>query len=763
MHTYFPGSSSQNDVMPTLYLKDGDENPFPESTLPGHVMYMNYSTAITNTKYLPGHPPSPQSSVELPATGSILSQDSPVEVSRPAASYTGIMSNLVSPHLEESVLNTWRDGRSILNTWRDGRSILNTWRDGRNEMFMQPRVTLTNMQGVREHINGGNLARDSLNLNPELGMGTQLNILQGGQNLQMQQADVAAGQGQGLSLSLGTHMPSAIAASSFQCRHESPVVAFLGSQDLENEACKGDGFSCKQPDGDKFPPAFSETDHIAKGDSINNCQSPLLVKQMHVSGSQYGLTNLASTITNSKYLKAAQQLLDEVVNVQNALRSETIKDQSFRTSTGMTSSKEMDTGIKASGNPSCTGLVQESTQSVSGELSSAERQEIQEKLTQLLSMQDEVDRRYKQYYHQMQIVVSSFDVIAGFGAAKTYTTLALQTISRHFRCLRDAISGQIQAVRRNLGEQDPSNGKSGGIARLRFVDQQLRQQRALQQLGVLQQHAWRPQRGLPESSVSILRAWLFDHFLHPYPSDSDKLMLARQTGLSRSQVSNWFINARVRLWKPMVEEMYKEEVGEADADSNSSSENATKDGDPRKDPKETGLLGNGETTSDRNLTSENRGSKSDFVLDTELTSVNEPNDSPHPRAVEHSRSYGDTKFRGQRSGTDPCSPLQDAFLRSDAGGRFISYQMAGLGRLENDSYTAKGYANGGVSLTLGLQHCDGGGLAVSSEQPTFLAIQGENMYNSTSVSTSTSNYEFMNVGNRRQKFGSPNILHDFVA
>lgn len=34
------------------------------------------------------------------------------------------------------------------------------------------------------------------------------------------------------------------------------------------------------------------------------------------------------------------------------------------------------------------------------------------------------------------------------------------------------------------------------------------------------------------------------------------------------QVSNWFINARVRLWKPMIEEMYKEEFGESSEDSN---------------------------------------------------------------------------------------------------------------------------------------------------------------------------------------------------
>jgi len=53
-----------------------------------------------------------------------------------------------------------------------------------------------------------------------------------------------------------------------------------------------------------------------------------------------------------------------------------------------------------------------------------------------------------------------------------------------------------------------------------------------------------------------------------YPKDSDKIMLAKQTGLTRSQVSNWFINARVRLWKPMVEEMYLEETKDQDGGGN---------------------------------------------------------------------------------------------------------------------------------------------------------------------------------------------------
>uniref|UniRef100_A0A0A9DF49 Kip1 n=1 Tax=Arundo donax TaxID=35708 RepID=A0A0A9DF49_ARUDO len=72
------------------------------------------------------------------------------------------------------------------------------------------------------------------------------------------------------------------------------------------------------------------------------------------------------------------------------------------------------------------------------------------------------------------------------------------------------------------------------------------------------EQAWRPLRGLPEGSVAVLRAWLFDHFLHPYPDDGEKLWLAVSTGLSRSQITTWFINARVRLWKPMIEEMYNE-------------------------------------------------------------------------------------------------------------------------------------------------------------------------------------------------------------
>jgi hypothetical protein len=132
--------------------------------------------------------------------------------------------------------------------------------------------------------------------------------------------------------------------------------------------------------------------------------------------------------------------------------------------------------------------------------------------TVLCRQQWQVEQRYRQYHGQMQAVSASFDAAAGAGSARTYTALALRTISRQFRCLRDAIAAQVRAASRALGEDADAALAGGGRtvgSRLRYIDQ-LRQQ-----LGVMQGGAWRPQRGLPERSVSILRAWLFEHFLHP--------------------------------------------------------------------------------------------------------------------------------------------------------------------------------------------------------------------------------------------------------
>ncbi|GAA0158308.1 homeodomain transcription factor [Lithospermum erythrorhizon] len=258
----------------------------------------------------------------------------------------------------------------------------------------------------------------------------------------------------------------------------------------------------------------------------------------NVSGQQF-------QIRNSKYLVPVQELLSEFCN--------------HGTEQTDLSSSKTNPVKKNSGEMQDDNYLKEQSP-----LFSIDLLELQRRKANLIQMLEEVDRRYKHYCDQMKSVIASFEAVAGQNAAKVYSILASKAMSRHFRCLRDGILEQIKITTKATGENDgvsPGTTK-GETPRLRVLDQTLRQQKAFQQMGIMESHPWRPQRGLPERSVSVLRAWLFEHFLHPYPSDVDKHILARQTGLSRSQVSNWFINARVRLWKPMVEEMYLEELKE---------------------------------------------------------------------------------------------------------------------------------------------------------------------------------------------------------
>lgn len=606
---------------------------------------------------------------------------------------------------------------------------------GASDSNTQQQDVLSHLGGSRIGEQGFNAWRDSRNemlvTNPMDGSAT---ILHGGQNL----------QGQGLSLSLSTQITSGMQMPSMSYRNPNlGFASFLSpNPSLASEGRNGSFRDDQTRNVEYLQPGFLG----GNADSSKGDLSP------------YGMSSIARNIPNSKYLKAAQQLLDEVVNVQKALKQHDREKNESANEHMMKSFKEGDDGSKNELESGESSNPQESASNSPSELSHAEKQELQNKLTKLLSMLDEVDRRYKQYYHQMQIVVSSFDVVAGCGAAKPYTAVALQTISRHFRCLRDAITGQIRATQKSLGEQGTTGSIKGvGITRLRYVDQQLRQQRALQQLGMMQQHAWRPQRGLPESSVSILRAWLFEHFLHPYPKDSDKIMLARQTGLTRSQVSNWFINARVRLWKPMVEEMYKEEAGDAEMDSNSSSENApqTKKGDKRtsEDGGEDMQPSASSTSTDRCSTGQFMDSKSDHY-DVEMAGSTGSASFQNGTRREAEAEYGLVKPRqGQRHGMDESSFFSDGMVQSDRSSeRFMAaYRMPELGRFGSGS---------GVSLTLGLQHCDGGNIPISSGTPhSFVAMRDDDLYNAAASSVGSETADF----DQQHRFSSSHLLRDFVV
>ncbi|KAJ0408401.1 hypothetical protein P43SY_003127 [Pythium insidiosum] len=72
-------------------------------------------------------------------------------------------------------------------------------------------------------------------------------------------------------------------------------------------------------------------------------------------------------------------------------------------------------------------------------------------------------------------------------------------------------------------------------------------------------------RELPPHTVAILKGWMLspEHVKHPYPTDEDKQMLLKKTGINMKQLTNWFTNARKRIWKPMMRREHSRQLQNA--------------------------------------------------------------------------------------------------------------------------------------------------------------------------------------------------------
>ena len=66
---------------------------------------------------------------------------------------------------------------------------------------------------------------------------------------------------------------------------------------------------------------------------------------------------------------------------------------------------------------------------------------------------------------------------------------------------------------------------------------------------------------LPKSTTSAMMTWLLENADNPYPSEPQKLELAEKYRLTLTQVNNWFINARRRVLRRMI----NNNLGGADA------------------------------------------------------------------------------------------------------------------------------------------------------------------------------------------------------
>ncbi|XP_052187818.1 BEL1-like homeodomain protein 5 [Diospyros lotus] len=438
----------------------------------------------------------------------------------------------------------------------------------------------------------------------------------------------------------------------------------------------------------------------SSGDSISSVSN-------RISGSR-------NVIWGSKYLKAAQQLIDEVANMGKVIESHVEE---------MTKEK-----LKVIRDSTRPGSI------IGVDLTTAERQELLEKKTKLVSILDEVEQRYKQYHHQLQIVVSLFEKAAGIGSAKPYTALALQTISKQFRCLKDMITVQIMQASQSLGEDRDSAGRKAECSRFK--------------LGVnVPPNSWRHQRGLPERSVSILRAWLFEHFLHPYPKDSDKHMLAKQTGLTRNQVSNWFINARVRLWKPMVEDMYSEEIkNQEQKDSETNTSNGT-EANKESVPK-TSLHEDGTDQIERSRQVNQNNSPPNYEISNSTASTS-------PVGMKPMRNSDTQTSSTTILSVDMNMNNHNTLIQGTAnhGGFGSSYPIGEIGRFDPE-LLATTYHGNAISLTLGLPH-------TRSDQN--LSHQ-QNYFSSRNVQLGSrldAGYENVNVADR--KSFAAQLLQDFVA
>lgn len=218
--------------------------------------------------------------------------------------------------------------------------------------------------------------------------------------------------------------------------------------------------------------------------------------------------------------------------------------------------------------------------------------------------------------------------------------------------------------------------------------------------------------------------------------------------------------------------MYKEEF--AEMDSNSSSENnATK-----------GTRGDGKSCDDRVEDLQQSGSsiatercssgqwlesKSTNMADVEMGGSNIGSSFQNNLHGESESEYGLLQQRQRQS--DETSNLPGVFAHS--GDKFMAaaaaaYQMSELGRFGSGS---------NVSLTLGLQHCEGATLAMSRESHDNslfgMSMRGDgddDMYHhhhtaaTSAVGDETAaEFECINPGSRQQqRFGS-HLLHDFVS
>lgn len=259
------------------------------------------------------------------------------------------------------------------------------------------------------------------------------------------------------------------------------------------------------------------------------------------------------------------------------------------------------------------------------------------------------------------------------------------------------------------------------------------------------------------------------------------------------QVSNWFINARVRLWKPMVEDMYMEEMKEfgKDKPGENSGNSDLNDGSPCKASTQPKSEQISTLTSKQNNPINPQPSSApsnsikygiaqtqdDEPIAQPLVKKARSNNALRLNAMQHSlvshmkpedisnRELLMKFMEARSSGENGHTMIPSV---GNHGGGFGGYPIEEIGRFDPQHFAPSFHGNG-VSLTLGLQHCEG--LTLSGTEPPYLSSEGipvvteadafPGMSNNRQTPHPSTTYDSMEIQNRK-RFAAQ-LLRDFVA
>jgi hypothetical protein len=138
----------------------------------------------------------------------------------------------------------------------------------------------------------------------------------------------------------------------------------------------------------------------------------------------------------------------------------------------------------------------------------------------------QMDQKYNQCLDEIQSTTARFNTLthataraAGMSSSSICAPFAHRAVSAMYHGLRRRIAGEIMSAAAAAGRPcrggESSSAVTGGERERSWESAFIQKHWAVQQLRRGEQQCWRPQRGLPEKSVAVLKAWMFENFLRP--------------------------------------------------------------------------------------------------------------------------------------------------------------------------------------------------------------------------------------------------------